>query len=57
MRGYMINHYAHPKNLTLSLHLPEPTPGPGEVLVDIYSAALNFFDVNTSSCHVQIGRR
>ncbi|KIM91821.1 hypothetical protein PILCRDRAFT_809785 [Piloderma croceum F 1598] len=45
MRGYVINHYAHPKDLTLSLHLPDPIPGPGEVLVDIYSAALNFFDI------------
>jgi NADPH2:quinone reductase len=56
MRGYVINHYAHPKDLTLSLDAPEPTPGPGEVLVDVYSAALNFFDVNNSRC-VQSGSR
>jgi NADPH2:quinone reductase len=52
MRGYVINHYAHPKDLALSLDVPEPIPGSGEVLVDVYSAALNFFDVN-SSCRVQ----
>jgi len=45
MRGYVVNRYAHPKDLALSLHVPEPTPGPGQVLVDVYSAALNFFDV------------
>jgi NADPH2:quinone reductase len=45
MRGYVINRYAHPKELTLSLDTPEPTPGPGEVLVEVYSAGLNFFDI------------
>jgi len=45
MRGYMINQYTHPTHLTLSLDVPDPTPGPSEVLVDVYSAGLNFFDI------------
>jgi NADPH:quinone reductase len=53
MRGYVINYYVHPKDLTLSPDVPEPTPGPGEVLVDVYSAALNFFDVNIVHCYAQ----
>lgn len=52
MRGYVINQYVHPKDLTLSLDAPEPTPGPGEVLIEVYSAGLNFFDVNIS-CAVE----
>jgi NADPH2:quinone reductase len=45
MRGYVIDHYAHPNDLSLSLDALEPTPGRGDVLVDVYSAGLNFFDI------------
>lgn len=37
----------HPSDISLSTDVPEPTAGPGQVLVDVYSAGLNFFDVGT----------
>ena len=38
----------HPSNISLSTDIPEPTAGPGQVLVDVYSAGLNFFEVGTT---------
>lgn len=46
MRAFVISKYAHPKDLQLTLDAPEPIPGLDEVLVDVYSAGLNFFDVS-----------
>ena len=37
----------HPSNISLSTDIPEPKAGPGQVLVDVYSAGLNFFEVRT----------
>jgi NADPH:quinone reductase-like Zn-dependent oxidoreductase len=50
MRAFVINKYTHPKDLSLTLDAPEPRPEPsnGEVLIDVYSAGLNFFDVSIS---------
>lgn len=48
MRGFVISKYAHPRDISLTLDAREPRPGSGEVLIDVYSAGLNFFDVSTS---------
>jgi len=45
MRAFVVKEDAHPSKITLSTNAPEPTPGPDQVLVDIYSAGLNFFDI------------
>ncbi|OBZ67027.1 Quinone oxidoreductase-like protein 2 [Grifola frondosa] len=45
MRAFVINEYAHPSKIALTADAPAPTPGAGEVLVDVYSAGLNFFDI------------
>ena|ERR1700761_418396 len=45
MKAYVINSYAHPSKVPLTLDAPEPKAGPGQVIVDVYSAGLNFFDV------------
>jgi NADPH:quinone reductase-like Zn-dependent oxidoreductase len=47
MRAYIVNSYAHPSKLPLTENASEPKPGKGEVVVEIYSAALNFFDVSS----------
>ena len=49
MRGYVIDHYDHPSKLQLRQDAPEPKPQPGDVVVEVYSAALNFFDVRPPS--------
>lgn len=48
MRAFVINKYAHPSKISLSTDVPEPKPGVDEVLVDVYSAGLNFYDVSVS---------
>lgn len=45
MRGFVVKDLAHPSKIPLSTDAPEPKLGPGLVLVDVYSAGLNFFDV------------
>ncbi|KAK7687107.1 hypothetical protein QCA50_009608 [Cerrena zonata] len=45
MRGFVVRELAHPSKISLSYNVPEPTPGPEDVIIDVYSAALNFFDI------------
>ena len=45
MRAFVVKELTHPSNISLSKDVPEPTAGPGQVLVDVYSAGLNFFEV------------
>lgn len=47
MRAFVIDEYAHPSKIPVVPNAPEPKAGPGQVLVDIYSAGLNYFDVRT----------
>jgi NADPH:quinone reductase-like Zn-dependent oxidoreductase len=44
MRGYRLHEYGGPEALRLE-ELPEPRPGPGEVLVRIRAASLNYRDL------------
>ena len=45
MKAYVVKRWVHPSELTLSTDVPEPKPLANEVIVEVYSAALNFFDV------------
>jgi len=45
MRGFEVKELQHPSAIKLSGNVPEPTPADDHVLIDIYSGALNFFDV------------
>ncbi|KAG9006365.1 hypothetical protein FRB94_000829 [Tulasnella sp. JGI-2019a] len=46
MRGYVIDKYIKPSELKYEHNIPEPTPGhPNHVVVDVYSAGLNYFDI------------
>ncbi|EJU04312.1 NADP-binding protein [Dacryopinax primogenitus] len=45
MRAIVINSYMHPSDRTVSNDAPEPTLGKNNVLVEVESAALNFFDI------------
>ena len=47
MKALVITEYAHPSKLQLTYDAPEPVPMPGsdELLIDVHSAGLNFFDV------------
>ena len=47
MRAFVINKYAHPSQIRLTDDAPEPKVGPEDVIVEVYSAGLNFYDVRT----------
>ena len=45
MRAFVVSEYAHPSKIPLTQDAPAPKLGSGQVLVDVYSAGLNYFDV------------
>lgn len=47
MKGFFVEKLAHPSKIQLSTDLPAPKPTGSQVLVDIYSTGLNFFDVRS----------
>lgn len=46
MRAIRIHSYGGPEVLQLE-ELPTPTPGPGEALIRVHAASVNFLDVQT----------
>ena len=48
MKAFLVSEYAHPSKIQLTHNTPEPilTPGSDDLLIDVHSAALNFFDVS-----------
>ena len=57
MRAYVVKEWKHPSKLALVHNAPEPVTGPEEVLVDVYSASLNFFDVSNSPIYAHLTHR
>lgn len=49
MRAFVVQKLAHPSKITLSHDVSEPIPSGRQVLVDVHSAGLNFFDVSKQS--------
>ena len=49
MRAAVVKSYAHPSKIPISHDAPEPKPGKDQVVVEVYSAGLNFFDVSAPS--------
>ena len=47
MRAFVIDQLSHPSKIELTKDAPEPKMAPDQVLVDVYSAGLNFYDVST----------
>jgi NADPH:quinone reductase len=46
MRAVVVNQYGGPEVLHLDTDAPEPSPGDGEVLLDVTSAGVNFADTH-----------
>lgn len=46
MRAFAVKEFAHPSKITLTNDFAEPEAGPNDVIVDVYSAGLNYFDVS-----------
>lgn len=53
MRAARLHAYGPPESLVVE-DLPDPAPGPGEVLVDVAAAAVNFPDVLTMANRYQV---
>lgn len=51
MRAFVIKKLAHPSKIELTRDAPEPVPAPDQILVDVFSAGLNFYDVSTRLDH------
>ena len=49
MRAFVVSEYAHPSKITVRQDAPEPKPAKNQVIVEVYSAALNFFDVRAET--------
>ena len=49
MRAFVVNQLNHPSKIELTKDAPEPKPVHDQLLVDVYSAGLNFFDVSAYS--------
>ena len=47
MKAFVVSEYAHPSKIHLTHNAPEPVlkPGSDDLLIDVHSAGLNFFDV------------
>ncbi|CED84007.1 Zinc-binding oxidoreductase [Phaffia rhodozyma] len=45
MKAFVVEKHAHPTKISVSHHSPAPVAKKGEILVDVYSCGLNFFDV------------
>ncbi|CDO77707.1 hypothetical protein BN946_scf184969.g58 [Trametes cinnabarina] len=54
MRAFVINDYAHPSKIPIIQGFPEPKASKGQVLVDVYSAGLNYFDILQSQGKYQV---
>ena len=46
MRAFIIEQLSHPSKVELTKDAPDPKPFPDKILVDVYSAGLNFYDVS-----------
>jgi NADPH2:quinone reductase len=53
MRAFVVSEYAHPSKIQLTHNAPEPVlkPGSDDILIDIHSAGLNFFDVRAPAAN------
>ncbi|KAF8501790.1 NAD-P-binding protein [Russula emetica] len=47
MRAFVVSEYAHPSKIQLTHNAPEPVwkPSSDDILIDVHSAGLNFFDI------------
>jgi len=45
MRAFVVEQHAHPSKISLTSNAHDPKPSEVEVLVDVYCAGLNYFDI------------
>jgi NADPH2:quinone reductase len=55
MQAWQVRELGEPEEVLKLEKVEEPEPGPGEVLVEVEAAALNFFDA--SACYTSAPQR
>ncbi|KAI0930554.1 hypothetical protein AcV5_007236 [Taiwanofungus camphoratus] len=45
MRAFVIKQHSHPSQISLTVDAPEPKPAEDEVVVEVFSAGLNYYDI------------
>ncbi|KAF7321294.1 hypothetical protein MKEN_00649400 [Mycena kentingensis (nom. inval.)] len=45
MKAFAVHELQHPSKIKLTTNWPEPKPKPNQVLVDVYAAGLNYYDI------------
>ncbi|KAI0306202.1 chaperonin 10-like protein [Multifurca ochricompacta] len=55
MKAFVVSEYAHPTKIQLTHDAPEPVPTPGsdDLLIDVHSSGLNYFDILQSQGNYQ----
>jgi NADPH2:quinone reductase len=46
MKAFVVHELAHPSKIKLTEEWPTPVLGENQIMVDVYSAGINFFDVS-----------
>ncbi|KAJ7647303.1 NAD(P)-binding protein [Roridomyces roridus] len=54
MRAFVVHELQHPSKITLTQDWPEPKLGKNDVMVDVYSAGLNFYDILQAQGRYQV---
>ncbi|KAF7288666.1 hypothetical protein HMN09_01372600 [Mycena chlorophos] len=54
MKAYAVKELQHPSKITLTTDWPEPVPKKDQLLVDVYAAGLNYYDILQAQGKYQI---
>ncbi|KAJ7770213.1 alcohol dehydrogenase [Mycena maculata] len=54
MKAFVIRELGHPSNITVTADWPEPKLGKTQIMVDVYSAGLNFYDILQAQGRYQV---
>lgn len=54
MRGVLLTGHGGPECLSYREDIPVPEPGPGDVLIRVAAAAVNYTDINTRLCMITV---
>ncbi|KAJ7647302.1 hypothetical protein FB45DRAFT_1100393 [Roridomyces roridus] len=56
MKAFVVHRFDHPSQISVTAHWPEPALGKNQIMIDVYSASLNFFDILQAQGLYQVKR-
>ncbi|KAJ7462341.1 alcohol dehydrogenase [Mycena galericulata] len=54
MKAFVVHQLEHPSKITVTTDWPEPKLGKNQIMVDVYSAGLNFYDILQAQGRYQV---